>query len=160
MLFREAFELSKQYIIVQNVRVNNKITFVYDIDPEVEELAVPKFLLQPLVENAVIHGFRNKSDKWKIEITALKEKDCVQITVKDDGIGMSEMELEKLNEKICDNTFENSMGNKGYALRNLNYQIQLQYGERSGLTIRSTYGEGTTAVIRLENISEVEKGVV
>lgn len=158
--FREAFELSKQYIIVQNVRVNNKITFVYDIDPEVEELAVPKFLLQPLVENAVIHGFRNKSDKWKIEITALKEKDCVQITVKDDGIGMSEMELEKLNEKICDNTFENSMGNKGYALRNLNYQIQLQYGERSGLTIRSTYGEGTTAVIRLENISEVEKGVV
>lgn len=52
------------------------------------------------------------------------------------------------------------MGNKGYALRNLNYQIQLQYGERSGLTIRSTYGEGTTAVIRLENISEVEKGVV
>ena len=72
----------------------------------------------------------------------------------------SEMELEKLNEKICDNTFENSMGNKGYALRNLNYQIQLQYGERSELTIRSTYGEGTTAVIRLENISEVEKGVV
>lgn len=158
--FKEAFELSKQYIIVQNVRVNNKITFEYDIDPDVEELIVPKFLLQPLVENAVIHGFRNKSDKWKIKIKAVKRENSVEITVKDDGIGMSELELEKLNEKIQDRTFENSMGNKGYALRNLNCQIQLQYGESSGLTVMSIYGEGTTAVIRLENISETWKGVV
>ena len=158
--FKEAFELSKQYIIVQNVRVNNKITFEYDIDPDVEELIVPKFLLQPLVENAVIHGFRNKSDKWKIEIKAIKRENSVEITVKDDGIGMSELELEKLNEKIQDRTFENSMGNKGYALRNLNCQIQLQYGESSGLTVMSIYGEGTTAVIRLENVSETGKGVV
>ena len=52
------------------------------------------------------------------------------------------------------------MGNKGYALRNLNYQIQLQYGGTFRAYDPKYYGEGTTAVIRLENISEVEKGVV
>lgn len=152
--FREAFELSKQYIIVQNVRVNNKITFTHSIETSVQELMVPKFLLQPLVENAVVHGFKNKSDEWKIHIEAVRKEDVVQITVTDNGIGMSEMELVKLNEKIKEPIFENSVGNKGYALRNLNYQLKLKYGVRSGVTIWSTYGEGTKAVIQLYGIDE------
>ena len=115
---------------------------------------VPKFLLQPLVENAVVHGFKNKSDEWKIHIEAVRKEDVVQITVTDNGIGMSEMELVKLNEKIKEPIFENSVGNKGYALRNLNYQLQLKYGEHSGVTIWSTYGEGTKAVIQLYGIDE------
>lgn len=152
--FQEAFELSKQYIIVQNVRVNNKITFNYFIEKSVQELTVPKFLLQPLVENAVVHGFKNKSDEWKIFIEAVQKDDMVQITVEDNGIGMSEMELEKLNEKIKDPVFENAVGNKGYALKNLNYQIRLKYGERSGVTIWSVYGEGTKVVIQLYEIAK------
>lgn len=149
--FREAFELSKQYIIVQNIRVNNKITFEYEIDERIHELLVPKFLLQPLVENAVIHGFKNKSDNWNITITAEKRGNIAEILVSDNGIGMSELELEKLNIEIKMPIFEENVEkrNKGYALRNLNYQIHLRYGEASGVTVYSTYGEGTKVKIIL-----------
>lgn len=149
--FREAFELSKQYIIVQNIRVNNKITFTYDIDESIQELLVPKFLLQPLVENAVIHGFKNKSDKWKISIKAKWEGSLAEITVSDNGIGMSELELEKLNTEIKSLISGDSVKdrNKGYALKNLNYQIYLRYGDKSGVTVYSTYGEGTKVVVNL-----------
>lgn len=151
--FREAFELSKQYIIVQNIRVNNKITFIYDIDEKVQEIMVPKFLLQPLVENAVIHGFKNKSDKWTISINAHTRDNgaLVEITVSDNGIGMSELELEKLNSEISSFVGENQVTkrNKGYAIKNLNCQIHLQYGKQSGVTVHSIYGEGTAVKIRL-----------
>lgn len=149
--FREAFELSKQYIIVQNIRVNNKITFKYDIEEEIYKWMVPKFLLQPLVENAVIHGFKNKNDKWQINITAKWVDSVAEISVSDNGIGMSEPELQKLNMEINSPIFEESVKkrNKGYALRNLNCQIRLRYGEQSGVTIYSTYGEGTKVTVRL-----------
>lgn len=147
--FREAFELANQYITVQNIRLNYKISFTYDIPHQIYGLSVPKFLLQPVIENSILHGFQNKRDQWRINITAKEEGDLITITVRDNGIGIHETALETLNRRMNDFNFEDNTVGKGYALRNLNYQIKLKYGESSGIQLNSVYGEYTEVVIRL-----------
>ncbi len=147
--FREAFELANQYITVQNIRLNYKIAFTYDIPQQIYGLSVPKFLLQPVIENSILHGFQNKRDEWRINITAKEESDLITIIVRDNGIGIHETALETLNRRMNDFDFEDNTVSKGYALRNLNYQIKLKYGESSGIRLNSHYGEYTEAVIRL-----------
>ena len=146
--FREAFELANQYITVQNIRLNYKISFVYDISQQIYGLYVPKFLLQPVIENSILHGFQNKRDQWRISITAREEDELIKVIVRDNGIGIHETALETLNCRINDFNFEDTVS-KGYALRNLNYQIKLKYGEASGIELNSVYGEYTEVVIRL-----------
>lgn len=146
--FREAFELAKQYIKVQNIRLNYKISFKYDIPKEIYNLSVPKFLLQPVIENSILHGFQNKRGEWRITMSIKKENDWITISVRDNGIGIHDTDLEMLNHRMKDFNFEDNLS-KGYALRNLNYQIKLKYGALSGLHLKSFYGEYTEAIIRL-----------
>ena len=155
--FREAFELANQYITVQNIRLNYKISFTYDIPQQIYGLFVPKFLLQPVIENSILHGFQNKRDEWRINITAKEEGDLITIIVRDNGIGIHETALEKLNRRMNDFDFEDNTVSKGYALRNLNYQIKLKYGESSGIRLNSLYGEYTEAVIRLHTTDKTPK---
>lgn len=147
--FREAFELANQYITVQNIRLNYMIAFTYDIPQQIYSLSVPKFLLQPVIENSILHGFKNKRDQWRINITAKEEDNLLTVIVRDNGIGIHETALETLNRRMNDFNFEDNTVGKGYALRNLNYQIKLKYGESSGIQLNSVYGEYTEVVIRL-----------
>ena len=147
--FREAFELANQYITVQNIRLNYKIVFTYNIAKQIYGLSVPKFLLQPVIENSILHGFQNKRDEWRIDITAKEEDDLLTVVVRDNGIGIHETALEMLNKRMNDFDFEDNTVSKGYALRNLNYQIKLKYGESSGIQLDSVYGEYTEVVIRM-----------
>lgn len=147
--FREAFELANQYITVQNIRLNYKIAFSHDIPQKIYGMSVPKFLLQPVVENSILHGFQNKRDQWRIGISAKKEGDVVTVIVIDNGIGIHETALDTLNRQMNDFDFEDNTVRKGYALRNLNYQIKLKYGDSSGIRLNSVYGEYTEVVIRL-----------
>ncbi len=147
--FREAFELANQYITVQNIRLNYMIAFTYDIPQQIYSLSVPKFLLQPVIENSILHGFKNKRDQWRINISAKEEDNLLTVIVRDNGIGIHETALETLNRRMNDFNFEDNTVGKGYALRNLNYQIKLKYGESSGIQLNSVYGEYTEVVIRL-----------
>lgn len=146
--FEDAFELASQYLTVQNIRSSHQVEFTYSIEEEAKSVYVPKFLLQPVVENSIKHGFRNKRGEWKLEICAAVKDRVLEVTVRDNGIGMSSSEVELLNRKIGSVHFEETSG-KGYALRNLNYQIRLKYGESSGIRIESEYGEGVTTRIRI-----------
>ncbi len=147
--FREAFELAKQYVTVQNIRLNYKILFTYDIPENIYDLNVPKFLLQPVIENCIIHGFQNKRGEWHINLSVNEEGDWVVLTVRDNGIGIHDSTLARLNKRVENFNFEDSAMGKGYALRNLNYQIKLKFGEESGIRLNSVYGEYTEVVIRL-----------
>ena len=146
--FREAFELANQYVTVQNIRLNYKIVFTYDIPESLYDLSVPKFLLQPIIENSILHGFQNKRGEWRINISVKKEEERVTIIIRDNGIGMHDTTLEHLNRRMENFNFEDNT-TKGYALRNLNYQIKLKYGESSGIHLNSIYGEFTEVIIRL-----------
>ena len=147
--FREAFELAKQYVTVQNIRLNYKISFTYDIPDSIYDLSVPKFLLQPVIENSILHGFQNKRGEWRINISVQDEGGWITIVVRDNGIGIHDTTLARLNRRMEDFNFEDNTVGKGYALRNLNYQIKLKFGEASGICLSSVYGEYTEVVIRL-----------
>ncbi|MBQ6221191.1 MAG: histidine kinase, partial [Solobacterium sp.] len=149
--FRDAYELSKQYVIVQNIRMNYILAFHADIADDVWPVMVPKFLLQPVIENSIIHGFRNQRDNWKISIHAGFEEKRLRILISDSGSGLMETEVQDINQRLNDFNFESTTNNKGYALRNINYQLKTQYGEDSFIRVSSTYGEGTTVEIILDH---------
>ena len=147
--FREAFDLANQYVTVQNIRLNYKISFTYDIPDSIYDLSVPKFLLQPVIENSILHGFQNKRGEWRINISVKEEDGWITMIVRDNGIGIHDATLERLNRRVENFNFEDNTTGKGYALRNLNYQIKLKFGEGSGIRLNSVYGEFTEVVIRL-----------
>jgi sensor histidine kinase YesM len=157
--FRDAFELAYQYIIVQNIRLNYIIKFEWDIPDRVMNLLTPKFLLQPIVENAFQHGFRNKRDNCKLSIRAIEENDNVRIIVRDNGIGIHLSDLAALNEMINTFDFDRKASNKGYALRNINYQLKLKYGENYGIKVESVYGEYTQVLIDIPYAAEEDDNV-
>jgi len=150
---QEAFELANQYIIVQNIRLNYKIKFEHDIPNNLLNCLTPKFLLQPIVENTFQYGFKNRRENCSLAINAYQEKCCIRIVVWDNGIGIHETDLVWLNKHINNFDFEGTLSRKGYALRNINYQLKLEYGDAYGLSLQSVYGEYTKVTILLPNLT-------
>jgi len=146
----QAVEIVVSYLTILNIRYKGEISFDVDIPDELEECRVPKLLLQPIVENAVYHGIEQKQGAGHISIIASAESELLQILIEDNGIGMDERKLSQIRTMIA----SNSEGNKSFALRNLNRQIQLKHGFRYGLQIYSTLGKGTTVLIELPIAAE------
>lgn len=148
--FRDAFELAKQFITISSIRLNNQVAFTHDVQDSVMDIQVPKFLLQPLVENALMYGYSNKCKEFSLHISAKQSEQMVRIVVHDNGMGIHENAIKELNERIVDFDFDDNNTNNGYALRNLNYQIKLNYGEESTIHLESVYGVHTEAIILLK----------
>jgi two-component system, sensor histidine kinase YesM len=127
------------YLDIQNKRFDNSIGAIFDISEEIYELATVKLILQPIVENAILHGIQEKQDKkGSIRIAGRREKDRVLLEVEDDGVGINEETLKSLLHKS--NT-------KGYGVKNVNERIKLYFGENNGLSYESEPGKGTKVTI-------------
>jgi len=114
------------------------------LEPE-EQLILP-FLLQPVIENAIVHGLEEITENGHIEIRLEQIGQLFQATISDNGIGMNEEELAKLQDKIKKNTLNAS---QSIGLGNIDRRIKLCYGKEYGLTIRSIRGDGTKVIMRL-----------
>jgi len=145
---RDALELAKQYIAIQNIRFNYTINFSCDVPDDLLENKAPKFLLQPLVENSVLYGFKNRFGMCDLKILAWKENDDIHMIVQDSGSGISEAELHEIKNEMLNFNFE-AHNVKAFALRNINYQIKLEFGDKYGIQVESVYGESTTVHILL-----------
>lgn len=149
---KEGIEHAKTYLEVINFRHREKIQLEIHVEPEEEQLYVPQFMLQPIMENAVVHAFGDASRGYRITIRAYREEEKLFIRIKDNGKGMSGEELEKLSLTMERNAFaEENIG-----LVNVNQRIRLFYGEGYGIRIASRIGEGTEIIISLpvRNCSE------
>lgn len=136
-------EQTERYLMFQNARFgDDAITLHVDIEPGLEMLKMPSFMLQPLVENAVGHGRRDDGTPLNITIKAYRTSDSVTISVSDDGVGI---EPERL-ENLLDRESETGMG---IALKNVNARLKAFFGAISGLYIDSEYGKGTTVYLNL-----------
>ena len=111
--------------------------------------------LQPIVENALYHGIKNKRGMGMIRISAEERGDRLVIVIEDDGIGMKEEELVELL-RIIDGRQKPSPDNTGFGMSNVAERLRLNYGEGFGLTVDSTYGSGTKVEIFIpkKNIDE------
>ncbi|MDQ1910277.1 sensor histidine kinase [Paenibacillus sp. GD4] len=128
------------YLDIQNKRFSGGIETVIDVEEELLGLATVKTILQPIVENAVLHGIRERDDKrGLIRIAGVLKDGLVQMTVEDNGVGMSEEALQSL---LAEGKSE------GYGIKNVNDKIKLYFGGDYGLSYESVTGRGTKVTIR------------
>lgn len=133
----------RSYLSIQEFRYADILEYDIQIDPSLYEEYILKLILQPLVENALYHGIKNKRGKGKITVRGYSEGEEILLEVQDNGIGMDERELETLQRKLRGE----EVPERGFGLGNVNERIRLNYGEPYGISFTSKKGEGTTAVV-------------
>lgn len=150
----DEMELARVYLEIQQNRFPSTFKFVIEADPEANGCIIPKLTLQPIVENALLHGIRkNKSKTGTICIRAERCGDELEITVKDDGIGMEEQLASSLLSESRPLLRAEGSGSS-YGLYNVNERIKLLAGYEYGLAVRSRPGEGTVVTVRLKAVQE------
>ncbi len=129
------------YIDIQRIMHSDSFEVVYEISDTILSYKMPNLLIQPLVENAILHGLDNKStsDKGVLTICAYQEERDLVFRVMDNGRGMSAEE--------CSNILSGE--SNGYGIKNVHQRVQLYYGETYGLTYTSTVGVGTSVILRI-----------
>ena len=109
----------KNYLTIQEIRHQGKFTVVFDVDEEIMEINMPKLLIQPLVENAIIHGLEPKSDSGELIIRGYKNGDDICFDIIDNGDGIS----------------KKNSSSTGIGMSNVDRRIKLHYGERYGVKL-------------------------
>jgi two-component system sensor histidine kinase YesM len=143
---REELQHVRSYLEIQQIRYQDILSYEINVPEELYEFMIPKITIQPVVENALYHGIKNRRGGGRITVTGeIQDTDYV-IRVRDDGIGMDEERLMEVRAGLTD---QNPGSNKIYGLYNVNQRIRLGCGDEYGISIDSTYEEGTTVTIRL-----------
>lgn len=146
----EELHFVQSYVQIQQMRFGERLQVEYDITDDVEQLLVPKLLIQPLVENAIHHGIDPRAEGGKIWISTFRFEQELLITVRDDGIGMSEEEIASLNRSIQKQPSAESWQNKhGLGLSNIYQRIIFIYGERGDMSIDGSPGEGVAVTVTI-----------
>lgn len=143
----------RSYLEIQQIRYQDIMQYQIDVPEEVYNCVIPKITLQPLVENALYHGIKNKRGLGTISITGHRAGGDFILEVRDDGIGMDEERLQSVMEGI---TNKNPNQHNIYGLFNVNERIQLKFGEKYGISMESKYGSGTIVRVKLPFENEEE----
>lgn len=131
-----------EYIALQNIRFRDRLRAEIEIPEDLRSVAIPNFCLQPVVENAVVHGIEPKVGKGTVRVSARLERDELLVLVADDGVGMSLERLSEMQASLADGEAV-----VGGALRTIHQRLTLLYGGSGGIRIESTPGTGTTVVV-------------
>ncbi len=134
----------RSYLEIQQVRYRDILEYDIQIPEELYQYKILKLTLQPLVENSLYHGIKNKRGKGTIYVSGSRKEDKIYLEVKDTGVGMTDAELASLRSKISKPCKETD---SGFGLANVNERIRMNYGAEYGMTIDSVLGEGTTVQI-------------
>lgn len=143
---KEELQHVKSYLEIQQIRYQDILEYEINVPEELFSFLIPKITIQPLVENALYHGIKNKRGLGKIVITGEKKSDYFCIYVKDNGLGISDERLETVLMNI---TNRNESEKSTFGLYNVNERIKLDFGDLYGISIDSVYKEGTTVSIKL-----------
>ena len=141
-------ELLDNYLALMHYRYTD-IESEVNCDPELEDIELPNFILQPVVENSILHGLRDKGYKGKISIDVSETSDDhIVISVLDNGIGMSPEEKRRIEEMLSDGD-EDHEHHSSIGLRNVQHRLRLFYDETCGLEFRDGPEGGTAAMITI-----------
>ncbi|WP_297988032.1 sensor histidine kinase, partial [uncultured Anoxybacillus sp.] len=147
ILFSEEIEHIQSYLSIQKVRYQEKLNYTIAISPCVHDLYIVKLILQPIVENAIYHGIKQRRGSGHITIRAEEKEGRVIIKVQDDGVGMSKEALASLRRILAADFIAREEKINGYGMMNVQARIQLAFGSSYGLDVESEEGKGTTVTI-------------
>jgi two-component system sensor histidine kinase YesM len=136
----------RSYLIIQKARYEDKFDFSIDVEDEVLPFMVLKLTLQPLVENAIYHGIKERRGRGNIRVEAVRRDGALVMRVTDDGVGMPAEKLESVRALVSAAPAAASQKD-GYGISNVNERIQLSFGRKFGLRFESSPGRGTTVEI-------------
>lgn len=136
----------RSYLQIQRIRYRDILEYDIRIPQELMQYPILKLTLQPLVENALYHGIKNKRGVGHITVTGRSEEEKLIFCVRDDGIGMSSTQLDHVRAMVRGER-QDSEVSSGFGLFNVNQRLQLNYGAEYGLDIDSVYEEGTLATV-------------
>lgn len=155
---REEINHIKDYYYIQKYRFEGRLQMDIQLeDEEIYELYIPKMTLQPLVENAMIHGLEKMARKGSVVIRIVQTSHKVSITISDNGAGMNMEQLTNLNDRMNSNLLNagtKGRHHNGIALNNVNARIKISFGDEYGIHYRSMEGIGTDALVAIPRIDE------
>lgn len=149
----EEREHIESYLSIQKFRYRDILSYDIDFEDEILDHSILKLTLQPIVENALYHGIKNKRGMGHIQIDGRMAGDNIEFIVSDNGIGMREEEAEHLRKVISGLVSDDRSGG-GFGLFNVNQRLQLNYGKEYGLNIESTYNVGTTISVKIPAVKK------
>jgi two-component system sensor histidine kinase YesM len=146
-------ELVENYLKLQKIRFKGSLQYEIHFDPSIEAFPIPKLIVQPFVENALIHGLEgNQSEIGFIHIRGFEDPDELVFIIEDNGVGMTAKEIKAIlsGGRIKKAGVTRPQG--GYAIKNITERLKLIYGDRYSLNIKSKIGHGTRIELRIPKI--------
>jgi len=142
-------ENTKNYVYLQKIRFGARLKVVWEIDEHIMDRKIIKLVLQPIIENAIVHGIASKEEGGMVIVKGYEKDDFLLFEILDNGIGMTPHTIKQLKDSVVNPSKE---PNKNIGIRNVQRRIQLYYGTEYGLNIFSKESLGTRVVLTLPNI--------
>jgi two-component system, sensor histidine kinase YesM len=139
----DEMKLSEEYLKIQKYTYESDFEYFIDIRDEVKKSLIVKNLLQPLVENAVLHGILGMKSGGVIKLSGKCEDGAIVLEISDNGMGM----VPETVRKLLEGEYKGQIG--GYGIRNVQKRMSLFYGADSSLQIKSEPKKGTTVIIKV-----------
>lgn len=153
---RESFEIIDSYLTIQKIRYSGRFEVTMDIDPILLDCYIPRLIIQPIVENAIVHGIVKKVKPGKLEIKVNQVGTDIVVEVTDDGVGIDDARLRQIEAELGND--KRKVQNIG--IHNVNRRIKLCYGEKYGVSITSEVTKGTKVVLVMPIRGQQEKSLV
>ena len=138
---------TNEYVNILALRYGDLFDIEWDIDESILSYTIIKICLQPIIENAVYHGIKQKNDKGLIKIKGLCDDNNIILIVSDDGVGIEKNALDELNKTLSETSFTNEKSHIG--LSNVNQRIKIIFGDSYGIHVESTVGVGTDVYVTI-----------
>jgi two-component system sensor histidine kinase YesM len=148
----------RSYLAIQRMRYREILDYRIEVDSDLLDGTILKLTLQPLVENALYHGIKNKREGGTIKIKVKHaEPEMVMLEVQDDGVGLTPYKLAQIQHSLNDDIEEIVLNEGGFGLENVNKRIKLYYGQQYGLSIESQYLDGTNVTATIPFRPHIEE---
>ncbi|WP_370830680.1 sensor histidine kinase [Clostridium sp.] len=149
--FESELELVKNYLEIQGLRFKGKVEHEFNIEIDSKKYNILPLLLQPIVENAFVHGLEGTKEKGKIVVSAFEDLGYLLVEISDNGCGMSKERLEFINDNLG-KTNKKENGHQSIGMGNINERIKIFYGDEYGIHVFSELNVGTKVVLVLPAI--------
>jgi two-component system sensor histidine kinase YesM len=150
---QEELAFVASYVGIMNHQLG-KIRFELEVPASMNRILIPRLLIQPIVENAIVHGLEEQPNGGTIRITGSEEQEAYEITIEDDGVGLPNSDLDRLNEKL---NYAVTDG-ESFGLWNVNQRLRYQFGKSSGVTVKRSASGGLKVVLRWYHNGSSEQG--